>query len=238
MTDPETRLHLFFATENDRAVILLRTARNLYRLILWHRDTDSFEDGQWIRRQLYPDSCDLTPDGRYFMFSVDGRWTDTGTLGGHTAISQPPYFTAVGGNGAYFVWAGRGRFVTNTLFEVSGQHQLDDRLAGTPGLQPVMRGEITKDCRTGLRLLGGQPAPLTKVDRDRLLDGQSPPDPKLLDRYDTTDGALHRRHADGTLTLIRDFRGMEFEALRAPYDDRADTPQGVPAWHPANGDAR
>ena len=53
----------------------------------------------------------------------------------------------------------------------------------------------------------------------------------LLDQYDTMGGKLYRRQGL-ELELIRDFTDMEFEAVRAPYDDRVeDTP-----WHPLDND--
>ena len=41
-TDPLIRLHLFFATETDRALILRQGPSRQFRMILWHRATDRF----------------------------------------------------------------------------------------------------------------------------------------------------------------------------------------------------
>ena len=49
MTKPVIRLHLFFATENDRAVILRQGPTQQFRMIRWHRDSDTFEDGHYVR---------------------------------------------------------------------------------------------------------------------------------------------------------------------------------------------
>ena len=67
-TEPYIRLHLFFATENDRAVILRQGPARQFRMILWHRDSDTFEDGQWIKTKVYVERCDLSPDGRHFIY--------------------------------------------------------------------------------------------------------------------------------------------------------------------------
>ncbi len=74
---PTLRLHLFFATQNDRAVILRQGPSKLFRMILWHRDTDRFEDGQWLKHKVYPDRCALSPDGQ---LSCSLRWTASGAL--------------------------------------------------------------------------------------------------------------------------------------------------------------
>ncbi|TDT74059.1 hypothetical protein BDE40_2844 [Litoreibacter halocynthiae] len=238
MLKPDLRLHLFFTTENETAVILIRTARQLYRLVLWHRDTDTFQDGQWLKAEVYADSCSLTPDGRHFMFSVNTHWARGKYRDGYTVISHPPYFTALPVSNARYCWTSWGRFLGNALFEVGNRHHLNKPLWAGQEMQPVTRGEVTKDCRTGLRLLNGQPAPLTKAVRDTLLDGTAPPDTKPLDRYDTMNGCLHRRNADGSLTLIRDFHGMEFEPIVAPYDVRPAASADETAWHPLDGDLK
>ncbi|MGB3409395.1 MAG: hypothetical protein WBA67_18075, partial [Jannaschia sp.] len=86
-------LTLFFAIETDRAVILRRGPARHTRMILWHRDTDQFEDGQWITKKVYADRGDLSPDGRHFLyFALDGQWAGL-ARGAYTAVSRPPYWT-------------------------------------------------------------------------------------------------------------------------------------------------
>ena len=68
MSKPVVRLHLFFATENDTAVVLRQGPTKQFCLILWHRDTDTFEDGQWLKHKVYVDWCDLSPDGCHFIY--------------------------------------------------------------------------------------------------------------------------------------------------------------------------
>jgi len=101
-TPPVIRLHLFFARDNDRAVILRQGPSDVFRLILWHRDSDRFEDGQWLKHKVYTDRCDLSPDGRHFLyFALDGKW-GSAARGSYTAISRPPFFTALGTEASTF----------------------------------------------------------------------------------------------------------------------------------------
>lgn len=230
MTDPVIRLHLFFACENDRAVILRQGPSKLFRMILWHRDTDRFEDGQWLKHKVYVDRCDLSPDGRHFLFVArDGRWGGMAE-GSYTAISRPPYFTALSLFGQGDAWGGGGRFFDNAHFQADGG---EDQIGRGEGLVRVWQGEPGKGCTTGLRRANGQPAAFEKPVRDWLLGRTARPGRQgnPLDRYDTQGGQLYRRTADG-LDLIRDFRSMRFERIRAPYDWRDPAETGGAPWHP------
>ncbi|MEL7116668.1 MAG: hypothetical protein AAGP08_13980, partial [Pseudomonadota bacterium] len=94
-TPPQIKLFLVFARESERTVILRQGPSKTYRMILWDRKTDRFEDGQWLKSKVYPERCALSPDGQHFIyFALDGRW-DERTGGSYTAISRPPYFTAL-----------------------------------------------------------------------------------------------------------------------------------------------
>lgn len=233
-TVPKRELHLFFATENDSAVILRRGARNLWQLIGWDRSDNSFTPGQWIKRRVLAESCCLSPDGRHFMYSVyDGR--DPMGIGDvYTVVSRPPYFTALALFAHHTIWNGQGgRFLGNGHFLVETTQA--NRFDPVPEVKQVVRGKVTKDCRTGLRLLNGQPAPLSQALRAELLEGLEPRASHLLDLYDTQGGRLYRR--DGmALDLIADFGPPVFEPVVAPYAVADDTPDFDQGWHPLDGD--
>ncbi len=240
-TEPIIRLHLFFATENDRAVILRQGPSKQFRMILWHRDSDTFEDGQWIRQKIYVERCGLSPDGQHFLyFTLDGRWRSE-ARGSYSALSRPPYWTALSLFPEGDTWAGGGVFIDNRHYFAYGG---PDIIGRDEGLSRVTFGEPDKGCTTGIRLLSGRRAPLDRAATKRLLAEPLPKEPwllcewlaaptgHLLDRYDTLGGKLYRR--DGQeLELIRDFTDMEFEPIRAPYDWRDDK-QGE--WHPLDGE--
>lgn len=239
-TRPDFRLHLFFASQASTAAILLRIRSRQFRLILWNRDDDSFVDGQWINRQIYVDQCRLSPDGRYFLYvGYDGRLqSEAGDF--FTAISEPPYFTAHALFPDHYSWSAGGEFIGSHLYWIAGDDRAKNILDDPPGLQRIIRGRVTKDCRTGLRLKNGKAAPLTKTLRESLLapDAQGSRSTDL-DLYDTMNGCLWRRQS-GDLSLIRDFRGMEFEPIKAPYDTRPETEEAAdgPTWHPLRAEAR
>lgn len=245
MQKPVVRLHLFFATENDRAVIVRQGPTRHYRMILWHRDTDTFEDGQWIKQRVYLDFCDLSPDGSHFIYFVlDGKW-NTEAKGAYTVVSRPPYWTALALCPEGSTWSKGGVFLDNVHYYAVGG---PDIIGRDEGLSRVRLGEPEKGCTTGIRLMSGARAPLDRAATKRLL-GDAPPEdayelyhrmhvprPALLDRYDTQGGCLYRRNGL-ELELIRDFTEMEFEPIRAPYDWRDERDEGAPApWHPLDSE--
>lgn len=245
MKAPVVRLHLFFARDTDRAVILRQGPTRQFRMILWHRDTDTFEDGQWVRRQVYVERCSISPDGAHFIyFMLDGRWQSPGK-GSYTAISKPPYWTALALFPLGDTWSGGGAFIDATHYYADGEADIVGR---AEGITRVLRGKPAKGCTTGLRLASGGAAPLDREATRRILAAPLPTDPwaihdrlripdgKELDRYDTQGGRLYRRRGM-ELELIRDFTDMEFAPIRAPYDWRDDPPAGgTSAWHPLDGD--
>ena len=234
MTKPYVRLHLFFATENDRAVILRQGPSKHYRMILWDRKTDKFEDGQWLRQKVYLDWCDLSPDGEHFIyFTLNGHWSDE-SKGAYTVVSRPPYFTALALFPEGSTWGGGGRFVDNSRYYATGDKDIIGR---AKGLSRLKREAPTKGNPSGLLTQKGKPAKVTGKELARGLAPVSPSRVAELDRYDTMGGQLYRRTGDD-LELIRDFTDMTFERLRAPYDWREDAEpdDGPKPWHPLDGE--
>jgi len=242
MTNPPIiRLHLFFATDNDRAVILRQGPTRQFRMILWHRDTDTFEDGQWIKNKIYVERCALSPDGEHFLYFVlDGKW-NSDTMGSYSVLSKPPYWTALSLFPEGDTWTGRSLFLDNVHYFAWGG---PDIIGRDEGLSRVTFGEPGKGCTTGIRLMTGGRAPLDRAVTKRILADPPPkdageiyergaePQTDALDRYDTQGGKLYRR-TGMELELIRDFSNMEFEPIRAPYDWRPEKPDGEPEpWHP------
>ncbi|WP_371226314.1 hypothetical protein [Roseovarius sp. 2305UL8-3] len=208
--DPTLRLHLFFAKDNDRAVILRQGPSKLFRMILWYRDSDRFEDGQWLKHKVYVDRCSLSPDGKHFLFfALDGKW-GSAAKGSYTAISQPPYFTALVLHPQGDTWGGGGAFISNTRYVVDGC-DAKNVMDHSTGLKRVQRKEPS-------------PLSLQIPDAEALREAHLQQIANLGYR---TEGACLYRRADNS--LIRDFTDMSFEPIKAPYDMRS-------GWHPADRD--
>jgi hypothetical protein len=78
-------------------VLYRRGPRKWGLLIRWNTDTDEFEEGQWFRGEII--LCDLTPDGSKLLYhAIKYHWEDheqPDKLHRWTAVSKPPYFTAL-----------------------------------------------------------------------------------------------------------------------------------------------
>ncbi|QGX97234.1 hypothetical protein EI983_02660 [Roseovarius faecimaris] len=232
-TEPYCRLHLFFATENSQAVILRQGPSKTFRMILWDRDTDRFEDGQWLKHKVYAERCDISPDGRHFIyFALDGRWGSE-AKGSYTAISRPPYFTALALFPQGDTWGGGGVFIDTTRYVADGDK---DIIGQATGLSRLSRVEPSAECPSGLRTPKGACVRLSKAKALRAhqtTPGQHPD----LSKYDTKGGKLWRRRGQ-ELTLIRDFTDMAFEPITAPYDTRprGSSEMAPMPWHPLDRD--
>lgn len=240
-TEPQVRLHLYFARDVEKAVILRQGPSRQFRMILWDRRDDTFEDGQWTKNRVYPERCSISPDAGHFLyFMLDGHWSSAAE-GAYTALSRPPYWTALALFPEGSTWGGGGVFLDARHYMADGG---PDIIGRDDGMVRVSHGDVTKDCKSGIRLPNGRPAQLDRETRVRLAACKMPahvsvlaralaPADSPLDRYDTQGGCLYRREG-GDMTMIRDFTDMEFEPIRAPYDWRSDTGDGDgPApWHP------
>jgi hypothetical protein len=108
------RLHVVLAREASKAVIVRRGPSNWARIILWHTDTDTFEGGQWLRGRIFGERCALSPDGSLFLyFAMQWHKARGGYRGTWTALSKPPYLTALALWPLGSTYGGGGIFIDN-----------------------------------------------------------------------------------------------------------------------------
>lgn len=100
-------LHVFLAAEAPVGALIRTGSDRLAQMILWDTETDDFEPGQWLRAHVAPATADISPDGELFVYEAfDPRKKRKAqaaeTLGKEdynrahwTAISRPPYWTAL-----------------------------------------------------------------------------------------------------------------------------------------------
>jgi hypothetical protein len=106
-------MFVLLARKASIAVILRRGPTKSWHVTLWDTKADRFQSGQWFHGSLYPDKCDLSPDGSllgYFVSKFSGRQMDKGYGYAWTAISRPPYLTALA------LWPVRGTHGGNAVF--------------------------------------------------------------------------------------------------------------------------
>jgi hypothetical protein len=95
-------------------VIFRRGPSKWVQLIRWNTKTDEFETGQWFHGRVYVGRSDLSPDGSlliYFANKINSKTlVDTAYTYAWTAISHPPYFTALALWPKGDCWHGGGLF--------------------------------------------------------------------------------------------------------------------------------
>jgi hypothetical protein len=68
------RLHVFLARKAKVGLVIRRGPSKSVCTVLWNRERDKFELGQWLRGRIYERRSDLSPDGKYFIyFAMNGR---------------------------------------------------------------------------------------------------------------------------------------------------------------------
>ncbi|NNF23836.1 MAG: hypothetical protein HKN63_03385 [Rhodobacteraceae bacterium] len=99
------RLHVITAANAPAAIILRRGPAGEVATIGWNRENDSFEMGQWLKGRIYEYRCDLSPDGRHFVYFA-------GKGGTHywTGVSRSPWLFADYLLPQDSTWGGGGKF--------------------------------------------------------------------------------------------------------------------------------
>ena len=92
MTQPSARLYALIARDARRAVVFRRGPSKQVLVLLWNLKDDVLVPGQWFKGRIYERRCDLSPDGEMLAyFAAKHR----GPFGTWTAVSRPPYLTAL-----------------------------------------------------------------------------------------------------------------------------------------------
>ena len=118
------RLYALIARERRIGVIFRRGPSNVVRLIRWTLGDDRFEPGQWLKARVHELRCDLSPAGEYlcyFATSYRNPYRATATISRPTwtAISRPPYFTALALWPKGDSWGGGGLFASKVRLRLN-----------------------------------------------------------------------------------------------------------------------
>lgn len=135
------RTFFLLARKSPTAVIFRRGPSDWVQLVKWNTQTDEFEPGQWFRGRIYERRCDLSPNGELLVYfcskysrrrleeakqlhsdQADGRVGKQRLLKrkfcteytyAWTAVSRPPYLTALALWPKGDCWHGGGLFESN-----------------------------------------------------------------------------------------------------------------------------
>lgn len=108
------RLSVFLARNAPTAVVLRRGPSDWAQLSVWNRLDDSVQHGQWFHGRVYGRRCDISPDGRLFVYFAARYKPPQADVGqAWTAVSRPPWFTALSVWENLGSWYGGGFFQTD-----------------------------------------------------------------------------------------------------------------------------
>ncbi|MHC5540176.1 hypothetical protein ACYOEI_18305 [Singulisphaera rosea] len=116
------RLHVLLAREAPVGLVIRRGPAKQVCTLLWDRRTDTFQIGQWFKGRIYAQRCDLSPDGKHWIyFAMSGAPTGE-TQGSWTAVSRTPYLKALGLFAKGDCWHGGGLFTENGRYWLNDGH--------------------------------------------------------------------------------------------------------------------
>jgi hypothetical protein len=158
-------MFVLLAKQAHVGVILRRGPTEWWRITLWDTKRDRFEGGQWFHGRIYPERCDVSPDGKLFIYfagKFNQRSADNGYGDTWTAVSRPPYLTAlalwpIGGT-----WGGHGVFVDDRTVLVTASRHHPDHPPGPLGVLQYWSldaGDPRREAVPGARGWDDRPAP-------------------------------------------------------------------------------
>lgn len=116
MNKASVRIHVIIARAASEAIIIRRGPTKQVQLIKWHMKSDTFTHGQWFKGRIYERRCDLSPSGDYFLYFAA---KNSPPLGSWTALSRPPYFTALALWAKGDAWGGGGLFKSDNRIQLN-----------------------------------------------------------------------------------------------------------------------
>jgi len=116
------RLSVLLARDAPVGVILRRGPSKQVLCARWRTDTDAIEEGQWLAGRIYENRCDLSPTGDKLVYFA-AKWK--GEHETWTAVSRPPWLTALIFWPKGDAWGGGGLFETEKRIALNHPgHQL------------------------------------------------------------------------------------------------------------------
>lgn len=117
------RLYVLLARDSSDAVIIRRGPSKRVQLVSWQRDEDKFAPGQWFKGRIYERRCDLSPSGKFLLYFAASHKPP---LYAWTAVSRPPFLSALALWPKGDCWGGGGLFVREREIHLNHPaHQMD-----------------------------------------------------------------------------------------------------------------
>lgn len=104
---PSTRLYVLLAREAPLAIVLRRGPSKHVLALSWDTERYEFRLGQWFKGRIYERRCDLSPSGEKLIYFAAKYRAPLFTW---TAVSRPPFLTALAMWPKGDAWGGGGLF--------------------------------------------------------------------------------------------------------------------------------
>jgi hypothetical protein len=114
------RIYVHLARNGKSAVVFRRGPSKQVLLLTWNLMNDELESGQWLKGRIYERRCDLSPDGQLLLY-LAAKWK--APIESWSAISRPPYFTALA------LWPNMGAWGGGGVIESNGRVKLNHTLS-------------------------------------------------------------------------------------------------------------
>ena len=109
------RLFGIAATAAPVVAVLRRGPSRWSHVGRWELDRPSYIAGSWLHGTLYPQRCDLSPDGRWLSyFAMSHRRSDWSAGNTYIALAELPRLTAIAAWGTDGTWTQGAAFVADT----------------------------------------------------------------------------------------------------------------------------
>ncbi|MDH3688803.1 MAG: hypothetical protein OEU36_04895 [Gammaproteobacteria bacterium] len=204
------RLSVFLSRKTNVGVVLRRGPSEWTQLIRWDRKTDRFTLGQWFHGRVYERRCDLSPNGELFIYFAakhgPRQHTEEDIGEAWTAISKPPYFTALA------LWPNLGSWYGGGVFVKDNTVLLD--VTCNPEPHPDFRPHKLK-----IRPLPGESAPWEqRLLRDGWQLVERGFDPRTHRRVGAKE-IWEKQHPSLPVKLCRQVEDVDFKRFGGPYLD-------------------
>jgi hypothetical protein len=135
------RLYVILARDGRSAVVFRRGPSGRVCLLRWWLGSDTFETGQWLIGRIYERRSDLSPDGELLIYFAA---VHRAPLVSWTALSRPPFLTALALWPKGDCWGGGGRILSRQHVLIN--HGADALALGNgfrlpPGVRVEQMGE-------------------------------------------------------------------------------------------------
>jgi hypothetical protein len=123
------RIWVLLARKAQSAVVFRRGPAKRVLVLRWDTARDAFEEGQWLSGRIYERRCDLSPSGELLVYFA-AKWK--GPHESYTAVSRPPWLTALALWDGFGAWGGGGLFQDERTLELNQRMALAPTLGGLP----------------------------------------------------------------------------------------------------------